>query len=297
MSQTEAISPRYHGLDTWSDGDILDAFWEGQARAIAAVRAAEPAIARAAEVIVARLKRAGRLIYVGAGSSGRLAAVDGAELASTFGWPEARTVFLLAEGPVLAPGASGAHEDDVDCAREAIRSLGVTGEDVVIAVAASGRTPFTLAAAEEAHALGALVVAIVNNPGAPLLARSDVGVVIETGAEIISGSTRMNAGTAQKAALGLLSSLVMTRLGHVYDGLMINLRAENAKLRERALGILAQITGASRDQATRALEICQGHIKPAALVVQGASPEEAERLLRETGGNLRAALLRIAGTG
>ena len=293
MVQTETISARYRGLDTWTDEDILDAFWEGQARAMAAVREALPDIGRAAREIVARIGETGRMIYVGAGSSGRQAALDGAELGSTFGWPDDRVAFVLAEGPVLAPGAAGAKEDDAERGRKLMLDLDPGPADVVIAVAASGTTRFTLAAAEAAKKAGALVIGIANNANTPLLRHAEVPILLKTGVEIISGSTRMNAGTGHKAALGLLSSLTMTRLGHVHDGLMVSLRVENSKLRERAANIIADITGCSAETAMRAFDKSGKRIKVAALVVKGAEPAEADRILADSGGNLRAALARV----
>src|SRR5688572_10004316 len=169
MAETETISRRYRGLDSWSDEEILDAFWEGQARAIAAVRPALAEIAAAARAIAARIEPDGRLIYAGAGLSGRQAALDGMELGATFGWPDERVVLLLAEGPVLEPGVAGRYEDNDDDARRRIAELALRPADVVIAVAASGTTPFTRAAAEAAQSAGALVIGIANNADAPLL--------------------------------------------------------------------------------------------------------------------------------
>jgi N-acetylmuramic acid 6-phosphate etherase len=287
---TETISPRYRGLDVWKDEEILEAMWEGQARAIAAVRRALPSISWAARSMAERLGAAGRIIYVGAGTSGRLAALDGAELAPTFGWPEQRTVFLLAQGPVLTAAASSANEDDAPRGREAMLALAPRPEDAVIAVAASGTTPFTRAAALAASEKGALVIAIANNADAPLFQQADVPILLDTGAEIISGSTRMNAGTAQKSALNLLSSLLMVRLGHVYDGLMVNLNVSNEKLKHRAHAILMRITGCTREAATTALEQCAGQVKPAVLVIKGLTPKQANEALVKSGGNLRSAL-------
>jgi N-acetylmuramic acid 6-phosphate etherase len=294
MGKTEAISPRYRGLDAWSDDDILDAFWEGQARAVAAVRPALPAIAAAARAIAGRIEPDGRMVYVGAGSSGRQAALDGMELGSTFSWPDARVALVLAEGPVMEPGAAGRFEDNEEDGRARMAALGLRRADVVIAVAASGRTPFTRAAAEAARQAGALVIAITNNAEAPLLAHADHKILLLTGAEVISGSTRMNAGTAHKAALGLLSSLAMTRLGHVHDGLMVSMRAENSKLKQRAAEIVAEVAGCSTEEAARTLEACGGQIKPATLVICGAEPGHAQALLDQAGGNLRIALGRLA---
>jgi N-acetylmuramic acid 6-phosphate etherase len=297
MTKTEAISSRYRGLDLWADEDILDALWEGQARAVASLRAALPDLAAAARAIAARLGASGRIIYAGAGSSGGLAALDGMELGPTFGWPNERTHLIVAGGEALRPGAHGDAEDDAAEAKRRIVALRPGATDALIAVAASGTTAFTLAAVEAAAGAGALTAGIANNPGAPLLARVDHAILLDSGPEIVSGSTRMNAGTAQKAALNLLSTLTMIRLGHVYDGLMVNLRVENAKLRERALGMLVEITGCRRDAAADSLDRCGGQVKPAVLVLGGAAPAEADRLLEEAGGNLRVALGRLAASG
>lgn len=294
MGGTEAISARYRGLDAWSDAEILDAFWEGQARAVAAVRPALPAIAAAARAIAERIEPDGRILYCGAGSSGRQAALDGMELGATFGWPDRRVALVLAEGAQLQLGPTGSLEDDEAAARARIGALGLGRSDAMIAVAASGRTPFTRAAAEAATAAGALVVAIANNAGAPLFEHADHPILLATGAEVISGSTRLNAGTAHKVALGLLSSLTMTRLGHVHDGLMVSMRAENTKLRQRAATIVAAIAGCTEDAAAVALDRSGGEIKPAVLVAQGTEPAEAARLLAEAGGHLRVALRRLS---
>jgi len=291
MGGTETISPRYRGLDTWSDDDVLDAFWEGQARAIAAVRPALPAIAAAARAITARIGSDGRLIYAGAGSAGRQAALDGMERGATVGWPDERVVLILAEGSVLTPGAArGGLEDNAENAKAKLRELSLRRSDVVVVSAASGTTPFTVMAAETARKAGALVVAIANNADVPLFRHADHRILLETGPEVIAGSTRMNAGTAQKAALGLLSSLTMTRLGHIHDGLMVSMRTDCAKLGERALRVVTEIAGCPEEAAAQALAACNDRIKPAILVASGADPAEAERLLSAAGGNLRVAL-------
>ncbi len=289
MGDTETISPFSIGLDLQDDERILDALLEGQERAVASLRAARPALARAARAIVDRLGEDGRIVYLGAGSSGALAALDGMELAGTFNWPEERVVFVLANGDRLVP-MTGYPEDSADLGRAAIDTVGLKPGDVVIAVAASGSTPFTVAAVEVAVARGALTVGIANNAGSPLLAAVDIPILLESGPEVIVGSTRMAAGTAQKAALGMLSSLVMVRLGHVVDGLMVNLRVENAKLRRRAVRMLVHLTGCGEADAEAALDACDGEVKPAALVARGLSPAEARDRLAAASGNLRAAL-------
>jgi N-acetylmuramic acid 6-phosphate etherase len=287
---TESIDPRYRALDAWSDETLLDALWEGQARAVAAVRPALPAIAAAASAMAARLGEEGRIVYAGAGSAGRQAALDGMELGATFSWPAERVAFMLAEGTTLDPAARGGDEDETATAESAARTLALRPADVVVAVAASGTTPFTLAAAEAARRSGALVVAIANNAGTPLLDAANHAILLDSGPEVIAGSTRLGAGTAQKAALGLLSSLVMTRLGHVHDGLMVSMRSDCAKLRRRAATIVAEIAGCGFSEAQSALAASGDRIKPAVLRAMGAEEGDAERLLGAAGGNLRVAL-------
>lgn len=293
MSTTETFSSRYRGLDTWDDETVLAAFLEGQWRAVEAVSAASPAVAAAARAIVERIGDTGRIIYVGAGSSGLIAAFDGTELAGTFNWPESRTIFVLAHGTELKPGIPGAPDDDSELGAAEIARLALEPADAVIAVTASGSTPFTLAAARAAREARALTIGLANNADAPLLSLVEVPVFLDSGPEIIAGSTRMDAGTAQKAALNLLSSLVMIRLGRVFDGNMVDFRADNAKLRERAVAMLTEITGVGQSDASSALDICGGRVKHAALVASGLAPAEADRILAEANGNLRAALSRL----
>jgi len=295
-SGTETWTPRYRGLDTWNDQAILDAFWEGQARAIASLRPALPSIAAAANGLAERLNKGGRLIYVGAGASGFLAAADAMEIGPTFGWPDDRIHVLLAGGAEMKPGLKGDVEDHDDRGRAEAEALNLGKNDAMIAVAASGTTRYTLAALEIAKRGGTLTISIANNPGAPMLGIADHPILLETGAEIISGSTRMNAGTAQKATLGLLSSLTMIRLHRIYDGMMVDMRVQNAKLRERAMGMLINITGCSKEEAAEALRRSGDRIKPAALILNGVEPKEADRILEATGGDLRAALGQIGRT-
>lgn len=290
MSGTEAFDPNYRGLDTWLDEEILSAFLDGQARSIDAVRNALAALAAAARAIVERIEPDGRIVYAGAGSSGRQAALDGMELGATFGWPAERIAFVLAEGNVLDPGAKNSDEDDTGNAIDLVRDLKLGTKDCMIAVAASGTTPFTVAAAEAARAAGALVVAVANNAQAPLFRHADHAILLETGPEVIAGSTRMSAGTAHKAALGLLSSLTMTRLGHVHDGLMVSMRADCSKLEGRSARIVAEIVGCTPDEAEIALAEASGRIKAAVLIARGATPTAAEALLARANGNLRIAL-------
>ena len=291
MAQTETAEPRFRGLDTWDDQSLLATLWEGQLAAVAAVGPALPALARAASAMVLRLREGGRLIYVGAGTSGLLAVQDGSELPQTFGWPRDRLVLLLAGGSNLE--SLGAAEDRAEDARARLAALTLDSRDVVLAVAASGTTPYTVAALEQARDQGALTVAMANNADTPLLNVAEHSVLLVTGAEVVAGSTRMKAGTAQKAALNLLSTLVMTRLGHVFDGRMVDLDIDNDKLRRRGLAMLMDLTGANAKAAAAALVACHDRVKPAVLVVRGLTPAAAAELLDESGGSLRAALAQL----
>jgi N-acetylmuramic acid 6-phosphate etherase len=287
---TESVGARYRGLDAWPSRDILEVFVEGQMAAIAAVRSALPAIEAAADAATARLRDGGRLVYAGAGTSGRLALLDGVELTPTFDWPPERIVTLIAGGDTALVRAVEGAEDDREAAARDVAGARVAAGDVMIAVAASGATPYTLAALEAARKAGALGIGIANNPDAPLLKAAEHPILLDSGAEAIGGSTRMKAGTAQKATLNLLSSLIMTRLGRVHDGYMVDLRATNAKLRRRSERMLIEITGAEIAAAQDALKRCNGRVKPAVLVLKGLSADAAERALAASGGSLRGAL-------
>jgi N-acetylmuramic acid 6-phosphate etherase len=287
--RTEHPSPRYSAIDRWGPADILDAMIEGQFAAVAAVHAARPALERAALAIEERLRGGGRLVYAGAGTSGRLAVQDGAELMPTFGWPADRLVLLMAGGRDALLGAVEGAEDQAEDAASLVRRHGIGDADVLIAVAASGTTPFTLGCLREAGARGALTIGIANNPDTPILDEALHPIWLDTGAEPIAGSTRMKAGTAQRVALTLLSSLVMIRLGHVYEGLMVDVQASNSKLVRRSETILAQLTGHRSDQVRDALTRAKGSVKLAFLLLEGSGLDEARAALAQTGGDLRAA--------
>ena len=294
LVSTEAVSPRFRELELWPTRDAVAAMLEAQLAAAAAVAGQADAIAAAADAAAARLRDpAGRLIYVGAGTSGRLAVLDGVELGPTFGWEEHRTRYLLAGGPeAMMRGVEGA-EDDADAAERAVAEAEVGLADVVIGVAASGRTPFTLAAVRAAAGSGALTVALAGSSGSPLLEAAAHPLLVETGAEVLAGSTRMKAGTAQKIALNTLSTAIMMRLGYVHDGLMVGMRPTNGKLRRRAAEMVARIADVEPGAAAAALERAGGRIKLAVLVARGLPPGEGAVLLAETGDDLRAALARI----
>ncbi|MCG8422602.1 MAG: N-acetylmuramic acid 6-phosphate etherase [Proteobacteria bacterium] len=292
MSRTEAVSPRYKGLDTWDDRDVLGALWESQMSAIAAIQPALPALTTAARAIVEHLRAApaSRLIYAGMGTSGLLAILDGMELSPTFGWPSDRLAFLMAGGDRGRLTLDGSAEDDAAAARPDVAALAIGRNDVVIGVSASGTTPYTVAVLKEARARGALTIGLANNPDTELLLAANVPVLLDTGPEVLAGSTRLAAGTAQRAALVMLSSLIMTRLGHVFDGLMVSVVANNAKLRARAGRMVQSITGARAEMAERALAEAGNQVKVAVLTLLGLTSDEAEQRLAATDGDLRRAI-------
>jgi N-acetylmuramic acid 6-phosphate etherase len=291
---TEDLSRRYQDLDSWPSLDALGALYEGQLAAVAAVRAALPAIAAAAEAAVDRLRAGGRLVYVGAGTSGRIGVQDGAELPPTFNWPDEKLVFLMAGGEGALLKAVENAEDMVEDGIGRIQGADVGPNDVVIGVAASGTTPFTVAALREATARGAMTVGVSNNPETPILSVSTHPILVETGEEVVAGSTRMKAGTAQKVVLNLLSTLVMIRLGRVYRGLMVHMRATNAKLRRRSEIMVTQITGCEESTAIEALSQADGDVKIASLIVFGVDRPLAEAILARSKDNLRVALADVA---
>jgi len=290
VMRTEQISPRYVELDSWSAAEMIAAMYEGQLAAAAAVHGALGAIAAAVEDAVPALNRGGRIVYVGAGTSGRIGVQDGSELPPTYDWPADRVVFAIAGGlDALVRSAEGA-EDNEAAGTEAMANAKVGADDVVIGVAASGTTPFTVAALRAASAAGAVTIGVANNRGSPIFAAARHQILVETGSEVIAGSTRMNAGTAQKIVLNLFSTAVMVKMGRVYRGLMVDMRARNAKLRRRAQAIVSEILRCSEDEATRYLEQSDGDVKTAVLLGLGLSRSEATQLLQRHGGNLRSAI-------
>jgi N-acetylmuramic acid 6-phosphate etherase len=287
---TEIVSPLYRGIDAWEPAEVLEALMEGQLAAVAAVRAARRAIEAAALAMETRLREGGRLVYAGAGTSGRLAAQDGAELTPTFSWPQARVLTLLAGGEEALTQAVEGAEDQAETGAALVRKHELGHNDVLIALAASGTTPFTLACLREAKSRGALTIGIANNADTPILTEAGHGIWLDTGPESIAGSTRMKAGTAQKVTLTVLSSLVMIRLGRVYGGLMVDVQASNKKLVRRSEDMLMYLTRRSRAEARDALKRAHGSVKLAALLLQGCTPDEAEAALLRADGQLRGAL-------
>jgi N-acetylmuramic acid 6-phosphate etherase len=294
MPNTEALNPRFADIESWTTAEAVDAMLEGQMSAIAAVRSQVGNIARASDAAAAVLRAGGRIIYAGAGTSGRIAVQDGAELGPTFGWPQERLAYVVAGGMGALVESVEAAEDDADNARAEIGQLDCSSRDVVIGIAASGRTPFAVSAVTAARAAGALTIGISNNPQTPLLIAADHPIVADTGSELVAGSTRMKAGTAQKVILNLLSTAVMLRLGRVYHGLMVNMVVSNSKLESRARAMVEQITGCSADDAATALALAGNDIKRAVLIARGLDSEAAAALLRQHDDNLRAAIDTLA---
>jgi N-acetylmuramic acid 6-phosphate etherase len=292
LPRTEQPHPDHPGLDGYDTPALLAAFVDDQARAAEAVRAALPALQQAVDAAVPRLKRGGRIVTVGAGTSGRLGVLDSVELGPTFDWPRERAPALLAGGEGAMFVAVEGAEDSAPRGAEDLLALKPRPDDVVVAIAASGSTPYALGALDAARAAGALAIAIANNPGAPLLAAADVAVLLDTGPEVVSGSTRLKAGTAQKIALNSFSSACMVRLHKVYGNLMVDLRATNAKLAKRALRLTMRASGADEAAAQAALQAAGLRAKTAIVMLKaGVDATTAEARLAAADGSVQQALI------
>jgi N-acetylmuramic acid 6-phosphate etherase len=287
---TEDVSPRHLDLDRLPAVEQIGLLHESQAEAVAAVQTAVPAIAAAVEAAAERLRRGGRLVYCGAGTSARIGVQDGAELLPTFNWPAEKVAFVIAGGEKALLRAVENAEDSAEDGAAQIAMLDVGPDDVVLGIAASGNTPFTVAAVQAARGRGALTIGIANNTGSRLLTVSDHPILIETGPEAVAGSTRLKAGTAQKIVLNLFSTAVMIQLCRVYRGLMVDMRPTNAKLRQRAEQMLVRLTGCNAAAAADALARTGSDLKLAVLVLEGLSVDDARALIEASGGSLRDAL-------
>ena len=289
LPQTEAVTADVSGIDTMPDAAILTRILAGQAAAVAVVETAMVPIAAAAEMMARTLRGDGRLVYVAAGSSALMAVSDGVELGGTFGIAPDRIRLLMAGGLPVDAAMPGHTEDDVSQAEVAAKDI--RPDDVVIAVTASGSTPYPCTISKLAQKAGARTIGIANNADAPLFATSDIAIHLPTPPEVIGGSTRLGAATAQKAALNMMSTLMGVKLGHVYDGMMVNLLADNTKLQARAAGMVSAIAGVDAAQATDCLRKSCGAVKSAVLLAVGVeSWAKAEAMLAEANGNLRVAL-------
>jgi N-acetylmuramic acid 6-phosphate etherase len=289
---TERRNPRTRGIDRKSPLEIVRAIHREDASVTAAVGSALPAIARAVEAISRVLQHGGRVFYIGAGTSGRLAALDAAELPPTFGSSPVAVQAIIAGGRRALTSAVEGAEDNAARGAKDLAIRGLNHKDAVVGIAASGSTPYVLGALRFARRKRALIVGITSNPGTPLARLAKISIVTPTGPETITGSTRMKAGTSQKMVLNMLSTATMIRLGRVYDNWMIGVALTNRKLRERGLRILMEATGASVSDATRALRQ-SGHKMDVSIIMlkSGATAVEAKRLLRISKGNVLAALV------
>ncbi|MDB5659092.1 MAG: Sugar isomerase [Cypionkella sp.] len=290
---TETLHPSSVGLHLASAEDVFTRLLDAQIAAVSTIRPALSALIAAAEASADALRSGFRLGYAGAGSSGLMALADCIELLGTFGIPVDRTPMLFAGGAAALMQMTGAVEDDPAQAIPDLARAAFGSGDVVICVSASGNTPYTIAVAQGAKANGAHVVGISNFAGSALLKLSDFPVPLDTGPEVIAGSTRMGAASAQKVALNMLSTLVGIRLGNVHDGYMVNVVADNAKLIDRAARIVAAISGQDPEQARDALRKSGGAVKPAILIALGVEPRQALAKLQAGGGHLYAAMENI----
>jgi N-acetylmuramic acid 6-phosphate etherase len=281
---TEGARPGLVNLDRLPAAEIVGLLLAAEREAQQAVARAAPRIAQAVEAIAERMSRGGRLFYLGAGTPGRLAALDAAELGPTFSVPPGTVIALMAGGPAALTQAVEGAEDDAEAAARDLAGHGLTAQDSVVGITASGRTPYVLGGLRRARAVGAATVAVVNNQSSPAAALADIALELLTGPEVLAGSTRLSAGTAQKIVLNTLSTSVMVRLGKTFGPWMVDLDATNTKLRRRALRIVCDVTGA-------ALREAGGRVKPAIVaILAGIGVAEAAQRLRRANGRVRDAL-------
>lgn len=288
---TEDRNPLSVGIEGKPVEEVLGII-NAEDRTVADVVAAQiPDIVGVVEAVAEAIRGGGRVFFAGAGTSGRLGVIEAAELPPTFGVSPDLFRAIIAGGPEAVFGSVEAAEDDEAAGAEAIRSRGLRRGDVLVALSASGRTLFTVGALREAGRLGARTVAVTSNRGAPMNGLADIPIVVETGPEIVAGSTRMRAGTAQKLVLNMLTTAAMISLGMVHDGYMIGVQPRSGKLRRRAIGIISDIAGVGTGEAERALKRAGGDLRAAVLMAKtGVGLEEARRVLKEVGGLLRLAL-------
>ena len=287
---TEQVRADLHDLDLWPVADQVDALLADHVHAAEVARAAGPSIAAAVEAIATRMADGhGRLIHVGAGTPGRLGILDASEVPPTFG--SDRVIGVIAGGPRATGSALEAVEDDGDAGAADVVALEVGPGDTVVGVAASGRTPYTIAAVETARARGALTVAVVSNPASPLAEAAELAIEVLSGPELIAGSTRLKAGTAQKIVLNTLSTLVMVRLGRTFGNLMLDVQASNHKLRQRRISIVMAATGADRPAVEEMLHAAGDEPRTAILaLLTGMDATAARTALESAAGDLRVAL-------
>lgn len=288
---SESRNPATMELDKLSTLEMLTCFNDEDRKVPEAIRLVLPAIVQAVDLAAESLKQGGRLIYLGAGTSGRLGVLDASECPPTFGVPHGRVIGLIAGGPgALLKAVEGA-EDDIALGVRDLQDLKLTATDMVVGLAASGRTPYVMGALRYARQLGCPTAAISCNPDSPIAQEAQVAISPVVGPEALTGSTRMKSGTAQKLVLNMLSTGAMVKLGKVYQNLMVDVKATNVKLIDRACRIVVEATGASRAEAENALSQTEFEVKPAILMIlKGVSAEQARQDLQQHNGYLRAAL-------
>ncbi|MGW6457978.1 N-acetylmuramic acid 6-phosphate etherase [Streptomyces sp. NPDC055078] len=294
---TEAHRPELADVDRLPTLDIAR-LMNGEDRTVpGAVADRLPAIAAAIDATAERMSRGGRLIYAGAGTAGRMGVLDASECPPTFNTAPSRVVGLIAGGPSAMVEAVEGAEDSGELAAAELEKLALTADDTVVGISASGRTPYAVGAVEYARGRGALTIGLSCNAGSPLAGAAEHGIEVVTGPELLTGSTRLKAGTAQKLVLNMITTITMIRLGKTYGNLMVDLRASNEKLRARSRHIVSLATGASDDEIEAALAATGGEVKNAILTILGSvDGPTAARLLSENGGRLRTALESAAAT-
>jgi N-acetylmuramic acid 6-phosphate etherase len=291
MLNTETPASSHTQLDQYPTLELVDVLVGDQFAAVEAVRAAAPGISAAVTAALPRIEAGGRIVYVGAGTSGRLGMLDSVELYPTFSWPRERAIALLAGGQGAMFVAVEGAEDNLEQGAHDLLATGAGPHDVVLLLAASGATPYVLGALRAARAAGALTVGFANNPDAPIVLEAELGITLDTGAEVVSGSTRLKAGTAQKIALNTFSTALMVRLNKVYGNLMVDLKATNAKLVLRAVSLTRFATGADETAARAVLEQCDFHVKVAIVALSKQIGVDAARALLDAAhGSVREAL-------
>lgn len=291
---TEKANPAAVDLDLQSALEIARIINLEDRKVAPAVKRALPQIARAIDLIAHALGRGGRLLYVGAGTSGRIAALDAAECPPTFNLDPKTVQYVMAGGPKALGIAIEADEDSRQLGKREMAKKKPSRADVVVGIAASGRTPFTVAAIAYARRQGAKTVAVTCNPNSPLEKAAHLAIVAEVGPEAVSGSTRMKAGTAQKMILNMLSTGAMTRLGYVYGNLMVNVHLKNAKLAERGVSILERAAQVSREAAERALKAAGNSVPVALVMLQSGAPHaQARQALQAAHGHVRHAIASV----
>ncbi|MET8132315.1 N-acetylmuramic acid 6-phosphate etherase [Streptomyces sp. NPDC005251] len=293
---TEAFRPELSEIDRLPTLEIARLMNGEDTTVPTAVAAQLPLIAAAIDAIAERMSRGGRLIYAGAGTAGRLGVLDASECPPTFNTEPSQVVGMIAGGPTAMVTSIEGAEDSRELAAADLDALAVTADDTVVGVSASGRTPYAVGAVEHAHKQGALTIGLSCNAHSALAAAADHGIEVVVGPELLTGSTRLKSGTAQKLVLNMLSTITMIRLGKTYGNLMVDVRASNEKLRARSRRIVALATGASDEEIERALAATDGEVKNAILTILGdVDGPTAARLLEESEGHLRVALAKASG--